>query len=201
MPSRKPHSGPPARQTKVSRRQADEARDELAAGGLSHQERRKLRSVIRTRDEAALRRGLEFKHIAIALAGTLAAMAVVALLVGLASAIEAARGDGTTGTFVVRSEVCIRRAGCTWRGIFRPRDGDSVPALANTDVVPLDARPGASIPVIEPPGSNYVYPRHGSFRWLSDLLIVVVVGGAVGFLLWISPLGLGGPKPSPTGVV
>jgi hypothetical protein len=29
----------------------------------------------------------------------------------------------------------------------------------------------------------------------------VVVGGAVGFLLLVSPLGLGGKKPSPTGVV
>jgi hypothetical protein len=201
MPSRKQHSGPPARQTKVSRRQADKARDELAAGGLSHQERRKLRSVIRIRDEAALRRGLEFKHIVIALAGALAAMAVVAFLVGLVSAIDAARGDGTAGTFVVKSEVCIRRAGCTWTGTFRPPDGDSVPALAYTDVVPPAAPRGMSIPVIEPPGSDYVYPRHDSLRWISDLAIMVVVGGAVGFLLLISPLGLGGPRPSPTGVV
>ena len=201
MPSRKPHSGPPARPTRVSRRQANEARDELAAGGLSHQERRKLRSVIRTRDEAALRRSLEFKHIAIALAGALVAMAVVAFLVGLASAIEAARGDGTAGTFTVKSEVCARRAGCMWIGTFRAPDGDSVPAQAYTDVVPLSTSPGTSIRVIEPPGSDYVYPLHGSLRWISDLAIMVVVGGAVGFLLLISPLGLGGPKPSPTGVV
>jgi hypothetical protein len=201
MPSRKPHSGPLPRQTTVSRRQADEARDELAAGGLSHQERRKLHAEIRARDEAALRHRLEFRHIVIALAGALAAMAVVALLVGLANAIEAARGDGTTGTFVVRSEVCIRRAGCTWKGTFRAGDGNSVPALANTDVVPPNATPGMSISVIEPTGSQYVYLRHGSLRWISDLLIVVVIGGAVGFLLWISPIGLGRRDTNPTGVV
>jgi hypothetical protein len=27
--------------------------------------------------------------------------------------------------------------------------------------------------------------------WVSDLLLMVLVGGVVGFLLWISPLGLG----------
>jgi hypothetical protein len=201
MPSRKQHSGPPVRQTKVSRRQASAAREQLAADGLSHQERRKLRSVIRTRDEAEVRRGLEFKHIVIAVAGTVVAMAVIAVCVGLVPAIEAARGQGTTGTFFVRSETCVRRGGCMWQGTFRPADGDSVPAIANTDAVPPNAGPGTSFPVIQPAGSRYVYPRHGSLRWLSDLLLMLVVGGAVGFVLLVSPLGLRMRKPDPTGVV
>ena len=53
MPRRKQHSGPPVPQAKVSRRQAREAREQLAAGGLSHQERRRLRSLIRARDAVA----------------------------------------------------------------------------------------------------------------------------------------------------
>src|SRR5271169_383890 len=103
---RKQHSDAPARQRKVSRRQADEAREQLAAGGLSHQERRRLRALTGAWDAAARRRHREFKHLIIIAAGTLAAMAVVAAGVGLVSAIESASGQGTAGTFVVGNQPC-----------------------------------------------------------------------------------------------
>jgi hypothetical protein len=186
------YSGPHARQVKVSRRQAREAREELAAGGLSHQERRRLRSVIRTRDATARRRRLEFRHITIVLAGAMAAMAVAAASVGLVSAIDAARGQGTIGTFVFEFQSCSIRIGCTYVGMFRSPDGATVPDVAYDGTLPGAASPGDSFPALDPGGSHRVYPPHGSLRWATDLLFTMLVGGAVGFILWISPLGLRG---------
>ena len=185
-------SGPHARQVKVSRRQAREAREELAAGGLSHQERRRLRSAIRTRDATARRRRLEFRHITVVLAGAMAAMAVAAASVGLVSAIDAARGQGTIGTFVLESEPCSIRIGCMYVGIFRSPGSATVANAAYDGTLPAGASPGSRFPAIEPGGSHRVYPPHGSLRWATDLLFMMLVGGAVGFILWVSPLGLRG---------
>jgi hypothetical protein len=146
--------------------------------------------VIRTRDATTLRWHLEFKHITIVLAGAMAAMAVAAASVGLVSAIEAARGQGTIGTFVLEFQSCSVRTGCTYVGIFRSPDGATVPDVAYDATLPAGASPGDSFPAIEPGGSHRVYPSHGSLRWVSDLLLVVFLGGVVGFMLWISPLGL-----------
>ncbi len=201
MRSRKQHSGPPVRQPKVSRRQADEARQELAAGGLSHQERRKLRSEIRIQDAAADRRSFEFRHIIVVVAGTLAAMAVVAVLVGLVSAIGAARGQGTAGTFVAESHSCSHRTGCVLVGTFRSQHGITVPGVIYAGYLPADVGPGMTFPAIQPAGSDYVYPPHGSTRWVSDLLITVLVGAAVGFLLLVIPIGLRRSHTSDAGVV
>jgi hypothetical protein len=189
---RKQSSGRHPPQTKVSRRQARDAREQLAAGGLSHQERRRLRSVIRTQDATAHRRRLEFRHIAIALAGAMAAMAVAAMAVGLVPAIEAARGQGTIGTFVLESQSCSIRIGCTWVGTFRSPDGATVPDVVYSGILPPGASPGSSFPALEPGGSDYVYPPHDSLRWITDLLFTIFVGGAVGFTLWITLLALGG---------
>jgi hypothetical protein len=57
--------------------------------------------------------------------------------------------------------------------------------------LPADAGGGSSVPASEPGGSHIVYPPHGSHAWVSDLLLMVLAGGVVGFLLWLSPLGLG----------
>jgi uncharacterized membrane protein len=195
----KQHSGPHTRQAKASRRQASEARGQLAGGGLSHQERRRLRSVIRARDETARRRRLEFRHIAIVLAGTLAAMAVIAASLGLISAIEAARGQGTIGTFVVGFSSCSRRTGCTWVGTFRSPDSNTVSDVAYEGALPASASPGDSFPAIDPGGSSRVYPPH-SLRWVTDLLATVFIGGAVGFVLWVSPLGLRGRRTADIGI-
>ena len=49
------------------------------------------------------------------------------------------------------------------------------------------------MPAIYPGGeSHIVYPPRDSHAWVSDLLLAVLVGGVVGFLLWLIPVGLGG---------
>jgi hypothetical protein len=194
------YPGPRARQTRVSRRQVHLAREQLAVGGLSQQERRRLRSVMRTWDASAHRRRLEFRHVAFAFAGAMAAMAVAAASVGLGSAIDAARGQGAKGTFVLGFQSCSVRTGCTWVGTFRSPDGSTVPDVAYDGTLPAGASPGSSFPALEPGGSGYVYPPHGSLRWVSDLLFMMLIGGAVGFILWLSPLGMRGPDAAGIGI-
>jgi hypothetical protein len=187
----KPNPGPHARQGKTSRRQANEAREQLAAGGLTHQQRRELRSEIRERDTVTRRRRGEFRHVMIVVAGALAAMVVVAAAVGLISAIEAASGHGVTGTFVAGNQSCVRRAGCAWWGTFRSPDGETFPHVVYSGDLPAGAGPGMSFPAVQPGGSNYVYPPHGGHTWVTDVLWTVLIGGVVGLFLWITPLGLG----------
>jgi hypothetical protein len=119
-------------------------------------------------------------------------MAVVAALVGLVSAIEASSGQGAAGTFVLGNRPCIsHRGGCAWSGTFRSRDGGTVRHVAYDGTLPADAAGGSSVPAIEPGGSHIVYPPHGSHAWVSDLLLMVLIGSIVGSLLWILPVGLG----------
>jgi hypothetical protein len=190
----KQHSDPHARQRKVSRTQASEAREHLAAGGLSHQERRRLRSQLSARAAAARQRRGEFKHILIITTGVLAAMAVVGAALGLVPAIEAANGQGTAGTFVVGNQQCIRpRGGCGWSGTFQSQDGVTVQHVTYDGTLPAGAGGGSSVPAIYPSGgSHIVYPPHGSHAWVDDLVLMVLIGGGVGLFLWITPLGLGG---------
>jgi hypothetical protein len=185
--------GPPGRRRKVSRKQAEEAREQLAAGGLTHQERRKLRSVAGARDAAARRRRGQFRHLVFVGGGVIAAMAVVAAAVGLIPAIEASSGQGTAGTFVVGTQPCFRyRAGCAWSGTFQSPDGVTVQHVNYDGTLPAGAGGGSSVPAIYPAGgSHIVYPPHDSHAWVFDLVLMVLVGGVVGLLLWISPLGLG----------
>lgn len=187
-----------ARRRKVSRRQAQEAREQLAAGGLSHQERRRLRAVTDARETAARKRRGEFRHLVIVAAGTMAAIAVVAIAVGLPAAIGASSGQGTAGTFIAGSQVCLNpKAGCPWPGMFRSRDGVTVQHVQYDGTLPADAAGGSRVPAIDPGGrSHIVYPPRGSHAWVGDLVVIVLVGGGVGLLLWISPLGLGKPRAS-----
>ena len=189
----KRHSGAPTQQQKVSRKQADEAREQLAAGGLTHQERRQLRTMTRARDAAARQRRGEFRHLVVVAAGTLAAMAVVAAATGLVSAIEASSGQGRAGTFIVGSQPCLnQRVGCLPPGSFRLSDGVTVPHVQYDGTLPAFAPPGTSVPAILPAGStNTAYPPHGSRTWVHDLLLMVLVGVVVAVLLWIFPVGLG----------
>jgi hypothetical protein len=184
------HSHPPSRPGKVSRKQANDAREQLAGGGLSHQERRKLRSEIGARDAVAGRRRGEFRHIVIVIAGVVAAMAVVAGAVGLVPAIEAATGHGEAGTFIVGNQKCLRRS-CPWSGAFRAADGNTVPHVTYSGDLPANAGPGTSLPAMRPDGSDFVYARQGNHTWITDLFWMVLVGGVVGLFLWITPLGLG----------
>jgi hypothetical protein len=187
---RRQHAAGSARPAKVSRKQADEAREQLAAGGLSHQERRKLRAVAAARDEAERRRRGKFRHLVIVAIGTIAAMAVVAAAGGLVQAIEASSGQGTAGTFVVGKPCFFARSGCVWSGTFRSRDGGTMQHVRYDGTLPANAGRGSSIPAVQPAGSHVVYaPR--TRAWITDVLLMLLVGGVVGFVLWISPLGLG----------
>ena len=76
-----------------------------------------------------------------------------------------------------------------WVGTFRSPEGNTVPDVAYQGALPPSAGPGGSVPAIEPGGSSRVYPPH-SLRWITDLLVTVLIGGVVGFVLWISPLEL-----------
>jgi hypothetical protein len=188
----KRHSHPPARQQKVSRSQAHDAQDKLAAGGLTHDERRKLRVVAGARDAAASRRRSELKRLVIIAAGAIAAMAVVAAALGLLPAIQAASRHGTAGTFIVGTQPCMTR-GCYWSGTFQAQDGTTVQHVTYDGTLPAGAGGGSSVPAIYPAAASHVvYPPHGSDAWITDLVLMVLVGGIVGFGLWVSPIGLDG---------
>lgn len=123
-------------------------------------------------------------------------MAVVGVSFGLVPAITAARGEGTSGTFIVGYQNCSPRYGCTWIGTFEARNGVSVPDVAYEGSLPAGIGPGQRIPARHPGGSSQVFAVHGSHTWLMDLLIVVGAGLAVAAALWISPLGTRGRAAS-----
>jgi hypothetical protein len=186
------HSHPPARKRKVGKKQADEARQQLAAGGgLSHQERRQLRSVANARDALARRRRGEFRHIVIIAAGALAGMAIVGAALGLPAALEASSGEGMAGTFIVENQPpCLNhRVGCLPAGIFRSKNGVTIQHVGFAGTLPSFAPPGTSIPAVDPGGSNTAYPPRDSATWVHDVLWMVLVGTIVGSLLWLFPIG------------
>jgi hypothetical protein len=189
MPSQDHHSGTPARPVKVTRRQAQEARARLAAGGLSHDERRQLHKIATARDTRPRR--LEGRHLVIVVVGAVLAMAIVAASFALVPAIRAAFGQGTRGTFTLEFENYSRRIGNTFVGTFQTPNGAVVPGVAYDGSLPASAVPGSTFPALYPGGSHQVFPPHGSHAWISDVALMLVVGAAVAFLLWLSPLGVG----------
>jgi hypothetical protein len=191
MPSRRESHGAVAGPPKVRRRQAQAARADLAAGGLSHQEERRLRSIVHSWDEAASRRRLERRHALIVVVGAVVAMAVVGFSFGLIPAIAAAGGQGASGTFVVGHQNCSPRYGCTWVGTFQTNNGVLVPDVAYEGTLPASTGQGQRIAARYPGSSGQVFALHGSHTWVMDLLIVIGVGIAVAAALWISPLGTG----------
>jgi hypothetical protein len=158
--------------------------------GLTKAERRHQRRIGR---EAAARqrRRLELSHDGLALAGALVAMAIVAAAFAVGPAISAAKGEGTPGRFTIGYERCLRRAGCTWVGTFVSRSGHVTPGVSYDGSLPAGAQPGDRIPAIYPGGLHAVFPPHGSRYWLSAVLLMLVVGAAVGLGLWMSPIGEG----------
>jgi hypothetical protein len=195
MDSRRQGSRTPARSPQVSRRQAQQAREELAVGGLSHQERRRLRAVLRAQATAAQQRRRRLKHWLIIGVGAVVAMAIAAASFGLIPAIEAAQGGGVTGSFVVSDHVCSSKTGCQWVGTFHSANGEVLTGLAYGGTLPSGDGPGSTIAVRYPGGSDQVYALHGSHTWVFDLLITLVIGVAVGAALWVSPLGEGHHDP------
>ena len=178
----------------VTRRQAQQARAELATASLSHQQRRRLRAVLRSRAVATRKRRGRLRHLAIVAVGAIVAMAIAAASFGLIPAIEAAQGGGVTGSFVVSDRVCSSKTGCQWVGTFDGPHGDVIAGLAYGGALPTGDGPGSTIAVRYPGGSDLVYALHGSHTWVFDLLIMLVIGAAVGAALWVSPLGDGGRK-------
>ncbi len=189
MGSRSQRTGTPARPRHVSRRQAAQAREELAADGLSHHERRALHTVLRSRAATERDRRRQLTHLVITVTGAAIVMVIVALSFGLIPAIAAANGGGATGSFVVMSQVCSTKTGCQWVGTFKSADGESFTGLAYGGVLPAGDGPGSIIPARYPRGSEQVYALRGSHTWVYDLIITLVVGTAAGAALWISPLG------------
>jgi hypothetical protein len=179
----------------VSRRQIQQAHAQLAAGGLSHDERRRLHAVLQSHEVSAHRRR-RLKRLAIVLGGAIAAMAIAAASFGLVPAIEAALARGATGSYTVNDRVCTNGRGstvCHWLGTFQPRSGTATTGLAYGGNLPDGDGPGSVIQA-RYPGGSYVYALHGSHTWVQDLLIALLVGTVVGFLLWLSPLGSGDLK-------
>lgn len=183
MPSNGRRSGPAARRGKVSHRDAQQARDELAAGGLSHQDRRRLRATARAWELASRRRRLEFKHLVIAVLSGLAVMAVVAAALGFVPAIEAANGNGTAGTFVATSYSCGRRIGCRWLGTFQA-GGGVVQTVIYEGSLPTGTEPGSRIPA-RYPGDGQAYALHGSHTWALDLIPMLLISSVFAFLVWL----------------
>jgi len=179
----------------VSRRQALDARARLDAGGLSHQQLRALRAVLRAWQDAAARRRRRLAHLSVAVTGAIATLAITAVSFGLIPAINAARGEGVTGSFTVSNQVCSSKTGCQWVGTFRAGGGTAVSGLAYGGSLPAGDGPGSTIPVRYPGGSDVVFALHGSHTWAADLLITLAISAAVGTALWISPIGAGPRNP------
>jgi hypothetical protein len=158
---------------------------------LSKAERRRQRRISQERAAVRQRRRVELSHGGLSLAGALAAMAIIAAAFAVGPAIAAARGEGQPGTFTVTSEQCLRREGCTWYGTFVSRSGRDTQVVSYDGSLPAGSRPGERIPAILPGGSHAVFPAHGSLYWVPAILLMLVVGAAVGLGLWVSPVGTG----------
>lgn len=195
MAVRDQRSATHARSAHISRRQARQARAQLAAGGLSHRQQRMLREVLRRRATAVWQRRRRLRRLTIVVTGAIVAMAIAGLSFGLVPAIEAASGEGITGSFVVSHEVCSARGGCQWAGTFQAGDRAPVVGLAYGGSLPAGDGPGSTIPVRYPGSADQVYALHASHTWVYDLLITLAIGMAVGAALWISPLGAGPRNP------
>jgi hypothetical protein len=189
MPSHGRSSRQWSRPDHVSRRQANVARAELAAGGLSQQDRRRLRAIAGAWDRTAAARKLERGHLILVAGGAIVAMAIVAFAFGLWPAIDAASGGGTTGTFVLSTSVCTPKLGCRWVGNFESAGSQPI-QVDYQGALPAGAGPGTSVPAVHPGGSSYVFAPHGSHAWIPDLLLVLVIGAVVALVLWISPISL-----------
>lgn len=191
MASRIQRSGSSARPAKVGRRQAQEARAELAAGGLSHDERRRLHSIIRVREEAESRGSGRRRHGVIVVSGALVVMAVVAATSGLIPAIATASGHGTNGFFVLGHQRCSLATGrtsmCMWVGSFQERNGVTIGNVTYAGKMPATVAPAQRIAARY--YSGQAYPRQGSHAWLTGIVLVIFVGAVVAAFLWLTPLG------------
>jgi hypothetical protein len=193
MSARDQRRSGPTQPGRVTWRQARIARARLASGeDLSRPERRRLRAQVRLRDKISRYRSRQARRIALAVAGAVAVMGVVAAAFALGPSIAAARGQGAAGTFTVGSQVCFK--GCAWVGTFVARGGQVTPGVAYEGILPAGTGPGSSVPAIFPGGSHVVFAPHGSLVWLEDVLLALLIGGAMAVALWISPIAMPGRR-------
>jgi hypothetical protein len=119
--------------------------------------------------------------VALLMAG--AGFAVYTGATGLGPAIRAARGVGSVGYFIPRSQSCGRS--CSWTGNFRLPDG----TVARRNVVLYDASVSAvkaGVPVAaRDSGGHGVFPRHDPGAWGTSTLLVY--GGVWGIVLMPAP--------------
>jgi len=126
----------------------------------------------------------------IALLSGVAAMAVVGAALGLVPAIEAASGNGAIGTFVVGFTSCSSHRGpCVWVGTFEARGGDVVRDVVYRGSLAPGIGGGSRVPA-RYPGDRQAYAIRGSHTWAWDLLTMLFIGSLIGFLVWLSPVGL-----------
>jgi hypothetical protein len=181
---------PAAQRTKVSRSAAAMARAELEAGGLSHHDQRRLKTIIHNRELASSQRRQKLKHLSIAVLSAAAVMAVAGAGLGLGPAIEAARRNGTVGTFIVSTRPCIpSRVACAYTGTFDAASGRVVSNVAYVGNLPAGAGGGSRIPALYT-GYEQAYPVHSSDTWILDLVFMLIIGSVAGFFVWILPVGL-----------
>jgi hypothetical protein len=151
--------------------------------------------VLRAREAVARRSRRRLRRLGIALTGAIIAMVIAGISFGLIPAIDAARGEGMSGNFVVSNEVCSSKAGCQWVGTFQASHGGVVGGLAYAGTLPPGDGPGSIIPARYPGGSDQVFALRGSHTWVFDLLVTLAISAAAGAALWISPLGAGARNP------
>jgi hypothetical protein len=179
-----------ARRSKARHRAARLARAEPDAGHPPNHDERRMQTVTDRREQPRRRRHREFRHLMIAVVSGVAVMAVSGAALGLVPAIEAARGNGTIGTFVVGSQPCIpHRAGCAYTGTFDGPGGEVVNHVAYVGSPP--ARSGASSIPARYTGYQQAYPLRSSRTWALDLVFMLLIGSVAGFLVWLLPVGLG----------
>jgi hypothetical protein len=114
------------------------------------------------------------------LVGPVVLLLIAALVaVNLPSAIGAALGHGTRGTFTAVQYNTSAKGGGVWTGTFKPANNGS----AVTDVTfngLSGVQPGSVVPALYNGGQAYTV--HGSTYWLRDVLILLVIAGM--FVAW-----------------
>jgi hypothetical protein len=180
-----------ARRSKARRKAARLACAEPGAGHLPNHDERRRQAVTRSGKQAPRRGHPEIRHLVIAILSAVAVMAVTGAALGLIPAIRAAGGNGTVGTFIVSSQPCLpHRGGCAYTGTFEARSGNVVSHVDYVGTLPAGSAAGSGIPA-RYAGYQQAYPLRGSRTWATDLVFMLLIGGVLGFLVWLLPVGLG----------
>jgi hypothetical protein len=108
--------------------------------------------------------------------------ALVGGAISIVPAVRAAAGHGTRGYFVAGSEFC-GRYGCSWAGEFKLPGGRVTRRDVTFDGSHHGMRVGSVVPALDTGDASDVFPRHGSRRWIADVLMTPA--GAAVLVLWV----------------